>query len=374
MNQSQIEAVRREINAEAAELDRLIGQSVATKSYGNLPGLEARVEKLAQARADLEAAEVRSKGFNQHPLNGFVAGSLADDEHQDQPGDNRRLTFGSKMAKTLLSTKALASSGAAVVAQEFRPDPIALGQPATGLLDVLPTVGHSTAQYAYLRQSTRTNNAAVVADGAVKPTSIYSVTEVTNSLSVIAHLSEGIPHYWMADNGLLQGFITNELHYGLHRAVEAKVLADINATSGIVTQAYATSIPVTLRKAMTALETTGYTASAIVLHPSDFESIELMLSTTNAVEHMSLPYDAAQRRLYGVPIATTTSQTAGVGHVLADRAVAVDNDHLGIQLTWSECSNADDFSKNLTRARLEGRWGTSVYLPGGVVKAALASS
>lgn len=372
MNQSQIDAVRREIDTEAAAVDRLLNHAIATKSFGNLPGLEARVEKLAQARADLDAAEVRAKGFNQHPLNGFVAGSLADDEHQDQPGDNRRLTFGSKMAKTLLSTKALASSGAAVVAQEFRPDPIALGQPATGLLDVLPTVGHSTAQYAYLRQSTRTNNAAVVADGAVKPTSIYSVTEVTNSLAVIAHLSEGIPHYWMADNGLLQGFITNELHYGLHRAVEAKVLADINATSGIVTQAYATSIPVTLRKAMTALETTGYTASAIVLHPSDFETIELALSTTNAVEHMSLPYDAAQRRLYGVPIATTTSQTAGVGHVLADRAVAVDNDHLGIQLTWSETSNADDFSKNLTRARLEGRWGTSVYLPGGVVKAALA--
>ena len=183
------------------------------------------------------------------------------------------------------------------------------------------------------------------------------MTRIEQSLSVIAHLSEDIPHYWLSDNGFLQGFITNELHYGLQRAIEAKELSD--RTSGIVSQAFATSIPLTLRKAMTTLETTGYRASAIVLNPSDFESIELALSTTNAVEHLGLPYDPALRRLYGVPIATTIAQTAGVGHVLAEGAVGVDNDAQGIQLVWSETSNADDFSKNLTRARLEDRWETS---------------
>ncbi|WP_232425761.1 phage major capsid protein [Mycobacterium sp. JS623] len=377
MNESQIEAVRRQINEEAAELDQQIGQAIATKSFGTLPGLEARVEKLAASRAELDAAEVRAKAFAAHPLAGagMFAASVADDEHRaDAPADNLRLAFNAKMAKGLVERKSLAASGAAVVGQEFLPDPIALGQPATGLLDVLPTVGHGSPLYAFLQQSTRTNNAAVVASGAVKPTSVYSVTRVEQSLSVIAHLSEGIDHYWMADNATLEQFISGELNYGLQRAVEAKVLADINATSGIVTQAFATSIPVTLRKSLTALEVAGYTASAIVLHPSDFEAIELLLSTTNAVEHLSLPYNPAQRRLYGVPIATTISQAAGVGHVLARNAVAVDTDHLGVQLTWSEMSNADDFSRNLNRARLEGRYGTSVYLPGGVVKATLASS
>jgi hypothetical protein len=67
-------------------------------------------------------------------------------------------------------------------------------------------------------------------------------------------------------------------------------------------------------------------------------------------------------------------QTAGVGHVLAKGAVAVDTDHQGVQFTWSEQSNATDFAENLQRARLEGRYGTSVYLPGGVVKATLAGA
>jgi hypothetical protein len=99
-----------------------------------------------------------------------------------------------------VARKTLSSAGgAAVVGQEFRPDPVALEKPAAGLLDVLPTVGHASPQYAYLRQSTRTNLAAVVADGATKPTSVYSVTRIEQSLSVVAHLSEGVPHYWVSE-------------------------------------------------------------------------------------------------------------------------------------------------------------------------------
>jgi hypothetical protein len=43
-----------------------------------------------------------------------------------------------------IGTKALAPSGAAVVDQGFRPDPIALGKPAHSLLDVLPVQAHDT--------------------------------------------------------------------------------------------------------------------------------------------------------------------------------------------------------------------------------------
>ena len=48
---------------------------------------------------------------------------------------SRRLSFkgmGAQVAATMLpdGVKALAPSGAAVVGQEFKPDPVALGQPA----------------------------------------------------------------------------------------------------------------------------------------------------------------------------------------------------------------------------------------------------
>ena len=198
-------------------------------------------------------------------------------------------------------------------------------------------------------------------------------TAIPSERDVDAHLSEGIPRFWLLNNTALETFVDNELRFGLQVAVEAKVLADINGTSGIQTQPYATSVLATLRKGLTKLETAGHAAGSIVLHPTDWEGVELALSSTNAVEHLSLPFDPATRRLYGVPIVVTTSQTAAaVGHVLARYAVLVDTDDQGVAGTWSENSNADDFSKNLIRARCEGRYGTSVLSPLGVVKVTLA--
>ena len=90
-----------------------------------------------------------------------------------------------------------------------------LGRVAQGLLEVLPTQAHSQPEYAYLRQTTRTNNAAVVPEGTVKPTSVYSVVRVEQSLVVVAHLSEGIPRYWLLDWVALEQFVDNELTFGL---------------------------------------------------------------------------------------------------------------------------------------------------------------
>ena len=118
---------------------------------------------------------------------------------------------------------------------------------------------------------------------------------------------------------------------------------------------------------MTKLEVAGYSPAALVVHPTDWETVELALSSVNSVEHMSLPYDPASRRLYGVPVVVSNSQTAGVAHAVALDAVALDSDTQGVGVQWSENSNADDFSKNLIRARCEGRYATSVYSPLGVV-------
>lgn len=262
--------------------------------------------------------------------------------------------------------KALAANNAAVVRQEFKPDPIALGRIVNSILDVLPTYVHGSPEYSYMRQGTRTNNAAVVADGAVKPTSVYGVTRVENSLSIIAHLSEGVSKYWFQDNASLETFLAEELDYGLGRAIEAKVLADVNATSGIQTQAFSTSVLQTLRKTLTKLEVVGLMPSAFILHPTDWEALELLLTSEDAVEYRSLPFDANSRRLWGVPLVSSVTQTAGVSHTLAAESVALDTDG-SVDIEWSKESNAEDFSRNLLRARCETRVGTSVFRPLGVV-------
>lgn len=57
----------------------------------------------------------------------------------------------------------------------------------------------------------------------------------------------------------------------------------------------------TLRKGLTKREAAGYSPGSLVLHPTDWEDVELALASSNAIEHMSLSYDPATRRLFGVP-------------------------------------------------------------------------
>lgn len=298
--------------------------------------------------------------------------------------DGKRLSFGKSMAAAVASkmlggpdgsAKALAPSGATVVGLDFEADPVALGRVATGLLDILPVILHDSPRFQFLRQGIagRTNNAAIVADGAVKPTSPLGVELVDNMLDVVAHLSELIPRYWLADNVALQQFVSDELLYGIRVALEAMVIADLNSQSGIQTQAFSTSALMTIRKSLTKLEAAGLVAGSIVLHPTAWEGVELSLASTNAVEHLALPYDPATRRLYGVPVVVTISEAPLVAHVIANDAVALDTDTFGIDVRWSENSTADSFSRNQIQARAEGRFATSVYRPFGVVKAALAA-
>jgi Phage capsid family len=296
--------------------------------------------------------------------------------------DGQRLAFGKAMASDAVSKimpsgsygqKAVAPSGATVVAQGFAMDPVALGQPPTSLLSVLPVQVQTSPEFAYLRQSVRTNAAAIVSEGSVKPTSVYSVVRVEDKLDVVAHLSEAVPRLWFVDSPALQAFLSNELAFGLSLAVEAMAIADIAGASGIQSNAYSTSVLQTLLKSTTKLEANGYPPGVFVLHPNEFEAIQGALLSTAAVEYQGLPFDPVARRLWGIPITVTNTQTAGVAHTLASGAVGLNVGSEGVQIAWSENSNSDDWSRNLIRARCEGRYATSVSQPLGVVQSDLTA-
>jgi len=354
---------------EIAEKARDAGRELTTAESDQIGAALAEVKSIDQRNA----ADAKSREFlNQ--LDDMARGG-----YQHAGDDTRRLCFGKAMADAAAAkilapdftgqTKAIAPSGSVLVGQEFQADPIALGRVAQGLLDVLPVRQHSSPEYGFIRQGAtgRTVNAAVVAPGAVKPTSPLGLERVEQSLSVVAHLSELINRYWLLDAPSVAAFIDAELRFGLSVAVEAKVVSDINSTSGVQTQSYSTSMLQTVRKAITKLEITGYAPAAIVMHPTDFEGVELALSSVTAVEHLSLPFDAATRRLFGTPIVATVSEAAGTAHVIGVGTVVLDTDERGISVDWSENSTADSFAKNMIVARCEGRFGTSVLSPLGIV-------
>ena len=156
----------------------------------------------------------------------------------------------------------------------------------TTLLDLIPVVGASEgSRVNFLRMVTKDDNAAPVAMGDTKPTSVYTFEDDEYPFEVIAHLSEPLNNVWAADYPRLVQIVGAEMAAGVRRALEAQVLNGtgtspqlhgILGTTGVTQVAYATDMLTTLRRAYTVLAGKGEAPTGYVLHPEDAEAIELM--------------------------------------------------------------------------------------------------
>lgn len=258
----------------------------------------------------------------------------------------------------------------------------------TSLLQALnATVNIGTDTFGYLRESTRTHNAAPVAPGAAKPTSTYTVTRVDDRVRTIAHLSEAINRQTLADVGMLRDYVQTSLYGGVMLALENQVIGGSGVGENLLGIANTPSIQVqakgadpgftAIRKAMTKLQLVSLSAGLIVMHPNNWETLEVSQTTTGAymtnnpgVPNPGPPIDSLKRTLWGVPVAVTIAATAGTGYVMdLDSLQLWEREHVIID--WSE--NTIDvgtgksiFELNQIKFRAEGRWGFGVTRPSGI--------
>lgn len=272
-------------------------------------------------------------------------------------------------------------------------EPIPLGRVAHDLLSVIPTEElASPPTFSYVRQTMRTNNATAVATGSIKPTSIYQTQRIEDRLRVIAHLSEPIDKYWLEDLPGLRTFVADELGYGLNVAVENQVLngdgTGENMTgmlniSGIQSQAFSTDMFETLRKALTKVQLLGAREAIIVLHPTDWEAMDLVrVGTTNQFlvgstvrqsvsgAEVSAPTGSSALLSWGIPVVLSNAVTPGTGVVFDPSAVGLRTDR-AIELAWDASTG---FAKNELIARCEGRFGLIVRNPALIVEADLTAA
>jgi HK97 family phage major capsid protein len=276
------------------------------------------------------------------------------------------------------------TSGSYGVPNVISPDITTPGEVPTAILDlieVLPAAsdGSGGNSFTFLRQTVRTNNAAVVADNATKPTSVYTITEIEDRFRVIAHLSEAIPIRYFADHAQLEDWLRGEMEYGLQRALETEVLSGdgtgehltgILNTSGIVTQAFATDIFTTTRKALSQLQNTGQQPTAFVFSVADSEAIDLA-QDTQARFYGSGPFAAGPQTLWNLPRVTSTSLASGTA-ILADWKQATLAQREGATLAVDTAG--DLFDKNQVKMRVEGRFGLAISRPGAFAKITTAAA
>ncbi|MCK8671016.1 phage major capsid protein [Rhodococcus sp. HM1] len=348
--------------AELAEIDRLKSE---------IPAMRAEVDRLDRVKADIDA----------------IAGDVGDGEPRRGFLDLRSKSFVRELASGMLADtgvgrKALVSGGS-VAPVQIVSDPVPEGRPATGLLQVIPVIGDSPARFEYLRQVQRELNAAPVAAGGTKPTSILGLEKIEASLHVVAHVSEPIDVYMLQDLPTLETFVGSEMAYGVQRALEAEMvngtgdapsLAGLLTATGVLSQAFAVDALTSTRKAITQLEDDGLIPSAFVMSPTDWEAIELARTDggNGKLEMVDQPVDRAARRLWGVPVVTSPEVAAGRSLLLSQDSVALRVDK-GLQLRVSE-NVGTDFETNQVRFRAELRAEVQLNRPGGVAVVEMAGS
>lgn len=241
--------------------------------------------------------------------------------------------------------------------------------------DLLTSIRVNTNAVDYVTQTTRTNNAAPVAESASKPYSEYAWGSATANIRTLAHLAK-ITRQAMEDAPRLVGEIDSEMRYGLGFVEERQFLFG-NGTgqnlNGIMPQATAFAVPAgfvrragttkidVLRVAMLQNAVALLPADGIVLNDIDWADIELT-KTTDGAYLFANPQGSVSPRMWALPVVTTPAMTADnflVGNFTMGATIY---DRMIVEVLIST-ENADDFETNRATMRAEERVGLAVKRP-----------
>lgn len=228
----------------------------------------------------------------------------------------------------------------------------------------------------YARQTTRTNNAAPVSEGAQKPESNYVWVQETTPVRTIAHFVH-VSRQAMEDAAQLATEIDGELRYGLALAEELQLLKGDGTgqnLSGLVTEASA-FVPAfavsgqtmidTLRLGLLQASLAEYPADGIVLHPSDWARIELTKDGEFRYIFANV-MQLAGPQLWGRPVVDTQAMDEGEFLTGAFKMAATIYDRMDPEVVASS-EDRDNFIKNMITVRAEERLALAVKRPAALV-------
>lgn len=226
-------------------------------------------------------------------------------------------------------------------------------------------------------ESAFTNAAAEVVEGSAKPEAAITFAVDSKTLATIAHWIP-ITRQAAEDDAQLVGYLQGRLSWGVEKRVDTQCLSGNGTapnirgllnTVGIQTQAVATDgMLVALRKAITKTQIAGYPPSGVVMHPTDWEGIELSRDATSGVFLFTRdPSSLAAPTVWGLPVVATTSIVVGTALVGAFREGATLWRKPGVRILMSD-SHASNFTQNILVILAETRCQLAVYAPPAFVK------
>lgn len=354
-----------EVKQSADKLITTVGQlgDAQTKLTQKLEELETRNRDIEQKIADTLRQSKQDQGKS--------AGQIIS-THDDLKQYVTRGAKGNVVIQVNQAITSLSTSAGGLIVTERDPEIVALARRRMTVRALLTQGRTSSNMIEYAKQTTRTNNAAVVTEGGTKPQSDLVWTSAEVAVRTIAHWIN-VSRQALEDAAQLQTEIDSELRYGLDLTEEAELLSGSGAgqhLSGLITNSTAYAAPFVLtgatmidqlRLAMLQASLAEFPADGAVLHPSDWARIELMKDGQDRYL-WSNPRSLAGPSLWGLPIVPTQAMTVDKFLVGAFKMAATIYDRMDAEVAVSS-ENQDNFIKNMYTVRAEKRLALAVKRP-----------
>lgn len=247
--------------------------------------------------------------------------------------------------------------------------PGALRRPVVA--DLIPDGTTRANAIVYMEETTTTNAAAAVAEGADKPESALAFTERNSPVRKIATVLP-ITDELLEDEPAMRSYVEARLRLFLALAEESQLLTGSGVApqllglynvSGINTQAKgADPTPDAFFKGMDLIRTLAFLEpDSIVVHPNDWQDIRL-LRTADGIYIFGSPMEQGTQRMWGVPVVVTPAATQNTGLILAAAQGMQIFRRSEVQFAISD-QHSDFFIKNQLMLRVEERLALVVYRP-----------
>lgn len=340
---------------------------------GILDGHAGKIAELGETINELAQKAARETG-GAHSTETIGSRFVGSDEFKALAGSNSqrgRAEMKVKATITSATTDAAGSAGA-LGGANYRDGLVALPRRRLTIRDLMPVIPVLSGTVEVPRMKDFTNNAAPVAEAALKPSSDLQIEMLNIATRTIAHYIKASRQV-LEDAPQLQGIIDSELLFGLALKEEAQFLSGDGTGQnllGLIPQATAFAAPFTIDGA-TVIDTIGlailqndladHPADAIVMHPSDWTRARLEKDGTG--EYIMGPPGAdVQPRLFGLPVVATPAMTVDKFLVGSFQVAGTIYDRWAARVEVAT-ENEDDFVKNLLTVLAEERVGIAVKRP-----------
>jgi HK97 family phage major capsid protein len=301
------------------------------------------------------------KSFLQRTGKGRVSIEVTADKIEEQ-----------KAIISALTTNAAGSVGGAIVPQRL-PGVVGIANRPLRVRDLLTAGRTANNAIQFVQETAFTNAAATVSEtaGTTKPQSDLQLNVVTSNVTTVAHWVQATRQI-LDDLPMLRSYIDGRLMYGLGYVEDNQLLngagtgTDLN---GVYTQATAstanlavivspTKIDV-LRVAILQATLANLPATGIVLHPTDWMTIETA-KDSQARYLVGDPQNRVGARLWGLPVVETLAMTSGkfLTGAFQGGAQIFDRQDAAVEISTEDGTN---FVKNLVTILCEERLALAVY-------------